>query len=93
MKPEHGNSKLQKQPNAHEKSSIGVIDLGRPFLANTSYNQTFKNFGSEYKVEKDPVFPVYSLPFNGSTDYQNTYNYEHIKNAPPEDPYQKTVVS
>ena len=55
--------------NAHEKGSISVIDLGRPFIARSSYKQTFKNFGTEGKIEKAPVYPYYSLPFNGQTDY------------------------
>ena len=69
-----------------------MINVGQPFLSTTSYKNTFKDYGTEKKIEKAPVYPFYSLPFNGSSDYQIKYNYENIKKSSKEDPYEKTVV-
>jgi hypothetical protein len=44
--------------------------IGQPFLGDSCYRKTFVDLSAGgVHVEKNPVYPFYSLPFKGNSSY------------------------
>mmetsp|Transcript_20154 Transcript_20154/g.17853 ORF Transcript_20154/g.17853 Transcript_20154/m.17853 type:complete len:217 (+) Transcript_20154:300-950(+) len=63
------------------KEFKGTLSFSSPFFNRTCYQNNFQNFGpgTNY-IEKQPIYPIYELPFKGGSTYRESFRRKLGKN-------------
>lgn len=74
MKAPKYESKTEEKANA-KISELSESAKGALFLGNSAYRTNYVDLSlGGTNIERRPNFPVYQLPFKGTSSYQKTYN-------------------